>query len=201
MLVLKYEKKQTQQLANSQIQDMTLSLRKQSGADSRFLDLLNADCDRNTSYYFVLCGRFNIGVQRGRVLLHDSLVTESQKINTKRTVEANGQIARDQWTLVLKFNQERWQKFKKATGEREVYLECLFKKPGRNPTFAPICAFPTIGKRTAYSICANDLQGDAFLGFRRGGIKINHKKDGSVVMLIRLEERGYIPLYHYVIDE
>jgi len=94
MLVLKYEKKQTQQLANSQIQDMTLSLRKQSGADSRFLDLLNADCDRNTSYYFVLCGRFNIGVQRGRVLLHDSLVTESQKINTKRTVEANGQIAR-----------------------------------------------------------------------------------------------------------
>jgi len=126
-------------------------------------------------------------------------VTKSQKINTKRTVEANGHIARDRWTVVLKFDQERWQKFQKVTGEREVYLECLFKSPGKNPTFAPICIFPTIGKQTEYSIATGDLQGDAFLGFRRGAIKINHKKDGSVTMLVRLEERGYIPLYHYVV--
>ena len=180
---------------------MAISLQYPIGTDIRFLDLLTTERTARDTFSFVLCGRFNIGAQRGRVFLHNSLVTESQKINTKRTVEANGQIARDQWTLVLKINQERWQKFKKATGEREVYLECLFKKPGRKPTFAPICAFPTIGKRTEYSIFTADLQGDALLGFRRGGIKINHKKDGSVVMLIRLEERGYIPLYHYVIDE
>ena len=180
---------------------MTLSLRKQSGADSRFLDLLTTDCDRNMSYCFVLCGRFYMGSQCGRVFLHDSLVTESQKVNSKRVIEPNGEIARDHWTIVLKFNADNWQYFKKKTGEREVYFECLFKRPGRDPTFAPICAFPTIGKQTEYALAATDFRGDAAIGFQRGGIKINHKKDGSTVMLIRLVERGYMPLYHYVVDE
>ena len=178
---------------------MAISLQRPIGGDARFLDLLTTERTVRDTFSFVLCGRFHIGGQCGRVFLHNSLVTKSQKINTKRTVEANGHIARDRWTVVLKFDQERWQKFQKVTGEREVYLECLFKSPGKKPTFAPICIFPTIGKQTEYSIATADLQGDAFLGFRRGAIKINHKKDGSVTMLVRLEERGYIPLYHYVV--
>ena len=180
---------------------MTLSLRKQGGSDSPFLDLLTTDNDARTSYSFVLCGRFYIGNQCGRVFLHNSLKTESQKVNKKRIIEPNGEIARDQWTIVLKFNAENWQCFKKKTGEREVYFECLFKKPGRDPTFAPVCAFPTIGKQTEYTLSGTDFRGDAAIGFQRGGIKINHKKDGSTVMLIRLEERGFMPLYYYVVDD
>jgi hypothetical protein len=178
---------------------MALTLQRQSGVAPKFLDLLTTDLDTRDNYYFVICGRFYMGNQWGRVLLHNTLITESQKIKCKRIIEPNGEIARDQWTIVLKFNAKNWQVFKKKTNEREVCFECLFKKSGRDPTFAPIFQLPSIGKKTEYIIRESDFKADAMIGFHRGGIKINYKKDGSTIMLIRLEERGFMPLYHYVV--
>ena len=178
---------------------MALCPQQQKGTDGKFLDLLTTELDTKAGFYFVLCGRFYIGDQCGRVFLHRALVTESQKLNCKRIIEANGEIARLQWTIVLKFSAENWCSFKQKTAEREVYFECLFKRPGRNPTFAPVFAFPTIGKQEKYTIASTDFCGNAILGFRRGGIKVKQNEDGTTVLLIRLEERGFTPLCHYVV--
>jgi len=180
---------------------MTLQPQRQTELVTKLLEHITMDNDVSSNYYFTLCGRATDLYFDAKILLHDSFVTESQKVNYRRALEANGEIARGQWTIVLKFGAKNWQKFVKKTAEREVAFECLLKKPGCYPSFIPICSLPTIGKQTNYTITSKDLCGNSKFSFQRGGIKINHKKDGSTIMLVRLEERGFIPLYHYVIAE
>lgn len=179
---------------------MALKLERQNDNVKKFLKLLllenPEECD---SFYFMLCGRGHIGGRQCRILLNDALVSENQKINQKLVWEHRGHTAKRLWTIVVTFTEKNWDKFQKTTCEKEVVFECLFKNSGRNPKFAPVFQFPTISSKiNEYIIPKSEFRGESAFGFRSGAIKIN-KKEGRVVMLVRLQEMGYYQMCNYEI--
>ena len=131
---------------------MSLRLQSQNDLVSNFIHLIKSDNDLKANYYFAICGRAFLYGFNAKIFLHGSFITEDQKVKYKRIPEANGEIARGHWTIVLKFTDENWKKFVIKTAETEVVFECLLKKPARDPSFIGICSFPTIGKEKSYVI-------------------------------------------------
>ena len=182
---------------------MTLNPQVHSGETTKFLELLDSDLPGcSETFYFMLCGRRYLGEQAIRILLFDSLVSDSQKINSKMIWAVPRHTVKKQWTIILSFSEENWMKLVKTTQEKEVMFECLFRNYGEDPKFAPVFGFPRLDdNKQTYDIVPKDFEGYARIGFSRGGIRINKKGDGHTVLLIRLEELGFYEAASYIVGD